>query len=199
MSEACRFPFQLLPPASTGCARSSPQPQHALVAVDFDGTLAPIVADPALARPHPAASDVLRRLAGVIRAVAVVTGRPAGVASSLLGFTAEAPPANVYVVGHYGFETWTPNAGVVTTTGVDPGQVDAARSALPALLHDIGAPPGTAIEDKGASVAVHVRRTQNPAAALELLRPALSDTRGRARLAARARQAGARTATAWHR
>jgi len=150
------------------------QPQRALVAVDFDGTLAPIVADPALARPHPEASDVLRRLAGAIRALAVVTGRPAGVAASLLGFTTDAPPANVYVVGHYGFETWTPDAGVVTIIGVDPGEVDAARSALPALLHDIGAPTGTDIEDKGASVAVHVRRTEDPAAALELIRPALS-------------------------
>jgi trehalose 6-phosphate phosphatase len=160
------------------------QPQWAVVAVDFDGTLAPIVDDPALARPHPDASDVLRRLAGSMRAVAVVTGRPAGVAASLLGFTAVAPPANVHITGHYGFETWTPNAGVVTgarvvtPAGHDPdlaARIDAVQSALPVLLHDVGAPPGTAIEDKGASVAVHVRRTQDPAAALELIRPALSE------------------------
>jgi trehalose 6-phosphate phosphatase len=151
------------------------RPQHALVAVDFDGTLAPIVADPALARPHHDAPAVLRRLSGLIRAVAVVTGRPAAVAASLLGFADDPPPPNVSVIGHYGFESWTPAAGVVRTSGIASSQdrIDDVRSRLPLLLRDAGAPPGTGIEDKGASVAVHVRGTQDPGAALELLRPVL--------------------------
>jgi trehalose 6-phosphate phosphatase len=181
------LPVPTTPAGVAGLRAIVAQPHRALVAVDFDGTLAPIAADPTWARPHPGASDVLRRLAGSIRAVAVVTGRPAGVAASLLGFTAAAPPPNVYVTGHYGFETWTPNAGVVTGTGVatpadrlapDPdlaARIDAVRSALPTLLRDVGAPPGTAIEDKGASVAVHVRRTQHPGDALELIQPVLSE------------------------
>jgi trehalose 6-phosphate phosphatase len=41
------------------------------------------------------------------------------------------------------------------------------------LLRDVGAPPGTRIEDKGAAVAVHVRETADPHAALELLRAPL--------------------------
>ena len=157
------------------------QPQRSMVAVDFDGTLAPIVADPASARPHPDAPIVLRRLAGSIRAVAVITGRPAGLAASLLGFTSEAPPPNIYVTGHYGFETWTPEGGVVTAagaTGPDPdlaARIDAVRAALPGLLRAVGAPLGTAVEDKGASVAVHVRRTPDPGAALALIGPALSE------------------------
>jgi trehalose 6-phosphate phosphatase len=154
------------------------QPQRALVGVDFDGTLAPIVPDPAAARPHPDAPEALRRLAASIRAVAVVTGRPAEFAASLLGFTTDPPPPNVHVIGHYGFESWTPAAGLVRTPGIDPGpglaaRIDEVRSELPALLRDVGAHPGTTIEDKGASVAVHVRGTEDPAAALEVLRPVL--------------------------
>jgi trehalose 6-phosphate phosphatase len=151
------------------------RPQHALVAVDFDGTLAPIVADPASARPHHDASAVLRRLSGLVRAVVVVTGRPAAVAAALLRFTADPPPPNLSVIGHYGFESWTPTAGVERTPGIGSSEdrIDDVRSRLPLLLRGAGAPPGTTIEDKGASVAVHVRDTQDPAAALDLLRPVL--------------------------
>ncbi|OEV10195.1 trehalose phosphatase, partial [Streptomyces nanshensis] len=38
-----------------GLAAILAEPQRALVAFDFDGTLAPIVADPAEARAHPGA------------------------------------------------------------------------------------------------------------------------------------------------
>jgi trehalose 6-phosphate phosphatase len=151
-------------------------PGTALVAVDFDGTLAPIVTEPGAARPHPHASAALRSLADSIGAVAVVSGRPAGVAADLLGFTAKAPPLNLSVVGHYGLETWTAAAGVVPVAGVDPRgsvRVNHVRAALPGLLRDVGAPPGTRIEDKGAAVAVHVRETADPRSALELLREPL--------------------------
>lgn len=153
------------------------QPSGALVAVDFDGTLAPIVTQPASARPQPGAPAVLRALAESMAAVAVVTGRPAGVAAKLLGFAAQPPPPNVRVVGHYGLETWTPAAGVLTVADLGPrwpARIDAVRAALPALLRDAGAPQGTRIEDKGASVAVHVRETADPHAALALLREPLA-------------------------
>src|SRR5213593_3954017 len=39
------------------------RPHRAAVVTDFDGTLAPIVADPAAARPLAAVPDLLRRLA----------------------------------------------------------------------------------------------------------------------------------------
>jgi trehalose 6-phosphate phosphatase len=151
------------------------QPGTALVAVDFDGTLAPIVSQPEAARPHPRAAALLRALAESMGAVAIVTGRPAGVAAELLGFT-PAEPSNLLVVGHYGLERWTATAGVVPVAGVDPSmseRIDHVRAALPDLLRDIGAPPGTRIEDKGAAVAVHVRETEDPHAALELLRQPL--------------------------
>ena len=156
-------------------------PSTALVAVDFDGTLAPIVSQPEAARPHPRAAALLRALAESMGAVAVVTGRPAGLAAELLGFTAKSPGANVSVVGHYGLETWTAAAGVVPDAGVDPRgsvRIDRVRAALPGLLRDIGAPPGTRIEDKGAAVAVHVRETADPHAALALLQAPLLQLAG---------------------
>jgi trehalose 6-phosphate phosphatase len=143
-------------------------PSRALVGLDFDGTLSPIEADPASARPHEEAAGVLRLLAEAFGTVAIVTGRPAQIVVNLLGLAAP-PTTKVVVVGHYGLETWTPAAGVVRVAGVEVGRIDEARTALPALLGDLGAPAGTEIEDKGAAVAVHVRRTEDPQAALELL------------------------------
>jgi trehalose 6-phosphate phosphatase len=156
-----------------GLAAIVAKPARALIGLDFDGTLAPMVAEPSTALAHPDASRVLRQLAATVGTVAVVTGRPSEVAATMLGFTAVAPPSNVFVVGHYGLETWTPSAGVVRLAGVDLGPIDVVRSVLPALLRDVQAPAGTAIEDKGASLAVHVRRTDDPHAAMKLLRAPL--------------------------
>lgn len=46
--------------------------------LDFDGTLAPIVDDPAGARPLAGVVDLLEPLAGRFAAVALISGRPAG-------------------------------------------------------------------------------------------------------------------------
>src|SRR4029077_1807297 len=73
-------------------------PSHALVAADFDGTLAPIVARPQDARPYPGALPALTALAGAVGTVAVITGRPAPDAVALGGL--EAVPGLV-VLGHY--------------------------------------------------------------------------------------------------
>src|SRR5690349_23157340 len=48
-----------------------------LVGLDFDGTLSPIVDDPDRAVIHPDGPRVLTALASRVRAVVVVTGRPA--------------------------------------------------------------------------------------------------------------------------
>ncbi|MFF2143010.1 trehalose-phosphatase [Kitasatospora sp. NPDC058190] len=139
-------------------------PGDAVVALDFDGTLAPIVADPALARAHPGVVGALRGLGAVVGAVVVVTGRPAGLAAEYGGF--DGVPGLV-VLGHYGAERW--EGGVVTAPEVHPG-VAGVRAALPELLERVGAPEGTWVEDKGRSVAVHTRRTGAPEETLELLR-----------------------------
>src|SRR3954447_19839807 len=48
-------------------------PASALLVTDYDGTLAPIVLDPAQAYPAPGAVEVLSALAGQLRTVAVLT------------------------------------------------------------------------------------------------------------------------------
>lgn len=146
-----------------GLAALLAAPGRALAAFDFDGTLSPIVPDPEQARAHPAAPAALRRLAGAIGRVAVVTGRPAALAVEYGSF-AEVP--GLVVLGHYGLERW--EAGRTSAPPASAG-VDAARRRLPALLAEVGAPEGTWVEDKGHAVAVHVRRVADPAAAFALL------------------------------
>ena len=74
-----------LPEPSTDAGRAGlaallADPAGALIGLDFDGTLAPIVPDPDAARGHPDVPEVLTRLATAGVRVAVVTGRPAGLA-----------------------------------------------------------------------------------------------------------------------
>ena len=136
-----------------------------------------MVTQPGAARPHPQASVALRDVGGL--PLAPSPSSPVGLLASPPSCSASprsAPGRNVSVVGHYGLETWTSAAGVVPVAGVDPRgslRIDHVRAALPGLLRDVGAPPGTRIEDKGAAVAVHVRETADPHAALALLRPPL--------------------------
>lgn len=144
-------------------------PGRALVALDFDGTLAPIVADPARARAHPGVPPALRRLAPRLAAVAIITGRPARTAVALGDL--EAVPG-LLVFGQYGRERW--ERGRLHTTPPPPGVAE-AREALPRLLADAGAPPGTSVEDKGQALAVHTRRAADPAGTLELLRAPLTE------------------------
>ena len=151
---------------------------RALVALDFDGTLSPIVADPAAARAHPGAVPALRQVASwVVGTLAVITGRPAASAVDLGGF--EAVPG-LTVLGHYGLERWAD--GRLESPPSPPG-VEAARAELPALLASAGAPDGTRIEDKGHAVAVHTRQAADPQAALDLLRGPLSSLAARHGLA----------------
>lgn len=139
-------------------------PQRSLVAVDYDGTLAPIVTDPSLAVPHPGAVNDLSQLTRYVGQVAIVTGRPARVAVRLAGLEAVTEAAGLVVLGHYGLERWDARTGELLTVEPSPGLAP-ARAELPQLLASLGL-GGADIEDKGLSVAVHVRRLVDPDAAL---------------------------------
>ncbi|MFI8088332.1 trehalose-phosphatase [Streptomyces sp. NPDC086080] len=150
-------------------------PGTALIGLDFDGTLAPIVADPEQARAHPDAVPALAALAPKVAAVAVVTGRPASVAVRNGGFAGVPGLEHLVVLGHYGAERWDAGTGTVTAPAPPPG-VAAARAELPGLLDRAGAGQGTWIEEKGGrAVAVHTRRAADPQAAFEALREPLTD------------------------
>ena len=150
-------------PGRAGLAALLDNPRQALIGLDFDGTLAPIVPDPDQARAHPGVRPVLERLAPLVGRVAVVTGRPAEVAVDYGGLH---DVTGLTVLGHYGLERWT---GGQVSAPPDSEAVETVRRRLPALLETVGAAPGTAVEDKGRSVAVHVRRTDDPAAALAMV------------------------------
>jgi trehalose 6-phosphate phosphatase len=154
------------PPSAAGRAGLAAllrAPGAALIGLDFDGTLSPIVADPAAARAYPGAAAALRRLAPLAGTLAVITGRPALSAVEYAGL--ESVPG-IIVLGHYGRQRW--EAGELTSPPVPPG-LAAAREQLPGILARAGAPEGTWTEDKGDALAVHTRRTAEPARALELL------------------------------
>jgi trehalose 6-phosphate phosphatase len=131
-------------------------PGSALVAVDYDGTLAPVVARPEDAVPAPGAVDALARLAGRVGRLALVTGRPADVVVRLGGL--DAVPG-LQVLGQYGAQRWS--GGALETPPELPG-VARARAALPALA----AAEGAHVEDKGISLVVHTRTAPDPAGAL---------------------------------
>ncbi|TPQ19295.1 trehalose-phosphatase [Streptomyces sporangiiformans] len=154
------------------------RPGRAVLAFDFDGTLAPIVPDPEQARAHPDAVPALAALAPKVTSVAVVTGRPAGVAVRNGGFAGVPGLEHLVVLGHYGAERWDAVSGAVTAPAPHPG-VAAVRAELPGFLDQIGSWRGTWIEEKGRAVAVHTRRAEDPQAAFEALREPLSELAAR--------------------
>jgi trehalose 6-phosphate phosphatase len=142
---------------------------RALIALDFDGTLAPIVSEPSAARPYPGVLAALHRLATGVGTLAVITGRPASAARELGGFGGI---PGLIVIGHHGWERW--ECGELTSPPPPP-EVARARARLPAVLAEAGAPDGTWVEDKNHALVVHTRRTANPEAALALLAGPLAD------------------------
>ncbi|MGW2033654.1 MULTISPECIES: trehalose-phosphatase [Streptomyces] len=157
-----------------GLAALLARPRTAVVGLDFDGTLAPIVADPEQARAHPGAVPALAALAPEIASVAVITGRPPEVAVRYGGFAGVPGLEHLTVLGHYGAERWDAATGELTAPPPHPG-VAAARAELPGLLERAGAGEGTWIEEKGRALAVHTRRAPDPRAAFEALRAPLAD------------------------
>ncbi|MCX4763067.1 trehalose-phosphatase [Streptomyces sp. NBC_01275] len=155
------------------------RPGRALVALDFDGTLAPIVENPEDARAHPGARPALAALAPKVAAVAVVTGRPAEVAVRNGGFAGVAGLERLSVLGHYGAERWDARTGALTAPAPHPG-VAAVRAELPAVLEAAQGGPGVWVEEKGGrAVAVHTRRADDPQAAFDALRAPLTDLAAR--------------------
>ncbi|MGW4800070.1 trehalose-phosphatase [Nonomuraea sp. MG754425] len=143
-------------------------PAGAVIGLDFDGTLSPIVPDPAKAVIHPEAPEVLADLGAHVRAVVIVTGRPAATALELGPGLADVP--GLVVLGHYGFERW--EDGRISAPPPPPG-VPRAEAELPLLLDSLGL-AGVTIEDKGRAVAVHTRRSPEPELALATLREPLA-------------------------
>jgi len=130
-------------------------PSGVLIALDFDGTLAPIVTDPTAAAVHPRSLAALERLGARIGGLAIITGRPVTQVRQLGSFDRRAGLEALEVRGQYGAERWSPATGEIE--GADRHEVvDRLVADLPDLLVAWGA-PGALVEDKGLGVAVHTR------------------------------------------
>ncbi|WP_066943143.1 trehalose-phosphatase [Streptomyces lushanensis] len=172
------LPEPATPAGADGLAALLARPGEAVVALDFDGTLAEIVPDPEQARAHPRAVPALAALAPHVASVAVVTGRPAGVAVRYGGFAGVPGLERLVVLGHYGAERWDAVSGTVRTPAPHAG-VAAVRAELPGFLERFDAWRGTWTEEKGQAVAVHTRRATDPRAAFEALREPLGELAAR--------------------
>jgi trehalose 6-phosphate phosphatase len=165
-------PTPRTPAGGAGLAALVTAPHTALVALDYDGTLSPIVSRPADAVPAPGAVAVMRTLAGQVGTLAIITGRPIDAVLELTGLAADGDGlAGLTVLGQYGLQRWDGATGKTSSPEPLPG-VAKVRAALPEVLRD--APPGVTVEDKVQALVVHVRRAADPDAALSALTPALT-------------------------
>lgn len=134
-----------------------------LVAVDFDGTLSPLVDDPMDARMLPPARGALDALlAAPATIVALVSGRSI---VDLRVIAEHDDTSRVVLAGSHGAEFWFPGEGLVTH-GEDEADV-ALRDELRTRAEQATAHlDGVWIEPKTFGFGVHTRRAE-PAAAAE--------------------------------
>lgn len=140
--------------------RAGADPSRAGVFVDFDGTLSPIVSDPASASPHPDAAALLARLSERWGRVVVVSGRPV---AYLLSHLAGAGRTELY--GLYGLERSSAASGAIRAVpeaeAWRPAVAEAAETA------ERTAPAGVYVERKGLTVTIHYRNASDRAGWVE--------------------------------
>jgi len=133
-----------------GLVALAEDPGRSALLVDFDGTVSPIVVDPAAAAPLPGVGAVLGRLAERLGVVGVVSGRPvAFLRDRLAGFD-----GGLSLVGLYGLE-WVDGGELHTHPGAEGWRPVIAGVAREASR---SAPGGVTVEDKGLAVTLHARR-----------------------------------------
>jgi len=135
---------------------------------DFDGTLAPIVSDPAKAKM----SSITHRLTSELSAlvpVAIISGRSVTDLKERLNFN----PA--YLIGNHGLEGLGINTGAFKSARENCIQWKKQLITRNSILKE---DPGIHVEDKGYSLALHYRKSRNKKSArtflfkrLEALRP----------------------------
>jgi trehalose 6-phosphate phosphatase len=129
-----------------------------LVALDFDGVLAPIVQDPSHSAPLPGSAAAVRALAELPdTTVAMLSGRALGDLRAVSGF---GPP--VRLVGSHGGEF---DDGALVLTEAQRSVKDDLAAAVSRIVEN---EPGARIEDKPAAIVVHVRGAE-PAVAERVL------------------------------
>jgi trehalose 6-phosphate phosphatase len=140
--------------------------------LDYDGTLTPIVTDPATANLSPAMQQILTALVHHPRyQVAMVSGR------ALTDLRQRAEGLALYMAGNHGLEIVGPEIAYCHPEAV---QLQSHLQTLARELHqELETSPGAWVEDKGLTLTVHMREVP-PAyvslvqrRVLRLLQPAL--------------------------
>ncbi len=142
-----------LPPELSTALDTVARVPRLLVTSDFDGTLAPIVNNPADARPLPAASAALVALAGLpSTTTALISGRALATLRAL-----SALPATVHLVGSHGAEFDTTSETCKRSGFAHDIDRDLLQQITDGLAAIAEGKPGVTVETKPASVALHVR------------------------------------------
>jgi trehalose 6-phosphate phosphatase len=137
-----------------------------LLGFDFDGTLAPIVADPDAACVRASTRRLLVELAGLYPCV-VISGRAVrDVEQRLRGVALRA------VIGNHGLESATSGNG--TPGNGTLGVVQLVKGWRKNLEPVVAGLEGVELEDKGHSLAIHYRRSRHKEKALAELERALA-------------------------
>lgn len=125
-----------------------------LIALDFDGTLSPLVDEPMSARMTSDARAVLDELAGLpSTTVALVSGRTLADLRVIAEHDDFSP---WWLMGSHGAEAWEPGAGAVETT--DDADDRAVRDRLTAQVRAAVADlPGVRVEPKQFGLGLHTR------------------------------------------
>ena len=138
---------------------SSLRPRDILLVTDFDGTLAEIAPDPTDAYILPASLAALRRLAVLLRRVAVLSSRPAADLERLV------PLRGIDLIG---------DSGVIDITPDERARLDRFNVKAAQLLSGFG---GVWLEIKPGGTAVHHRKAQvDPSEVLALIKSLLEST-----------------------
>jgi trehalose 6-phosphate phosphatase len=152
-------------------------PTGLLIAVDYDGTLAPIVSDPEHAHADPAAVGALGRLGDLVGRIVVLTGRPARTAVRLGGFSETDGLGSMIVLGQYGVERWDAGSDAYDLPP-EPAAIEEVADELPTILEQHDASEAK-VEHKGRAVGVHTRKLADPAGTLRRLTQPLEDLAAR--------------------
>jgi trehalose-phosphatase len=145
------------------------EPDNAAILTDVDGTIAPIVADPAEAGVPEGTRILLRQLAERYALVGCLSGRRALDARRVVGLD------ELAYSGNHGFELLLPGDSEVRP---DPS-LDGHEQDAPRFVHALDQTEleraGLRIEDKGAIVALHWRGAPNEAEAESLVKEIASE------------------------
>ncbi len=135
-------------------------PGELLLVTDFDGTLADVVQDPSAARARPDALKALEELAMLLADVIVLSSRPPAQLEQLV------PVRGLRLIG---------DSGLAIPRHAQKDALDRFNAEAGRMLEEI---PGSWIEVKPASTAIHFRNTEKSGPEmLTLLKPMLEAAR----------------------